>query len=1155
MRRNLTRPLLQVSVLSIFCASLAFAQTAEITGRVSDPSGGVIPQASVKVTNVDNGTSRTSASNDQGYFTVSALIPGSYEVRVEKDGFKPIARTGIRLNVDDKTRIDFALQVGNVHETVEVSANAVQLESESSTLGHLVQNRQISELPLLGRDPYALAMLVPGARTSAGLNNLPVDIITTSSASLNGARGNQNEFLLDGAPNTSPASNQPVIYPSADSVQEFKVETNSFSAEYGRAAGGVFNAVTKPGTNDLHLSLYDFLRNDKLNANDFFANRAGRTRPPFRFNQYGVAGGGPIIIPHVYNGKNRTFFFASWEAVRFAQGNTFTGSVPDPRQLTGDFSQLRNAAGAPVVVYDPLSIAPNPAGGFLRTPFSGNVIPTDRIDPVARNLGKYWPAPNAQGTSTGVNNFVQTDANRVYKDTFSIRIDHHTSDKNQFFTRFSYDDSPWIRARAYGNDNIASPSAGPQDFGRRNAVVEDTYIFSPSLLGTFRYSYARLGNFRQSWSNGFDITQLGFPAGLGQQFGPPASFPVILVTGYGVSSLVPNTLIGGALGAGDLIRLGTDSHAWQGTLSKTLSKHTLKTGFEYRLIRGNMLQHGDQGTQFSFSPAWTQGPNPTTSSATAGNALASFLLGLGSGSVTPAPALALQSTYYGMFLQDDFKVTPKLTLNLGLRYEYESPRTDRYNQFANFDYSAKPPLNVPGMNLQGALMYPGVNGVSRFQSNPDRNNFAPRIGFAWQVMSKTVLRGGGGIFYAPFTGLGSSSGAFGESGFEVSTSMVTSLDGVTPLNYLRNPYPQGMNKPSGSSLGTATLLGQGISFFDRTNRVPYVEQWNLNVQRILPGSIVMEVGYAGSHGLKQPTNLQLNQLPDSALALKDQLRSQTANPFYGQIPIGALAQRTVSQAQLLRPYPQFDGVTSVNANWDSSTYHALIVKVEKRYTSGLTLMGSYTYSKMMDYSYGTFSGESLGGGGFQNWNNRRADWSTSLLDQTHRFIVNAVYELPFGKGLQGLAQKLTSGWQVSGIYAAFSGGPLGVSSAVNNTFSLGGGQRPNWSGVSAAVSNPTPNHWIDSSVFSNPPAYTFGNAGRTFSGLRSDGTSNLDFSLNKNTRFRERYTLQFRAECFNLANHVQFAPPNATFGNAQFGVVSGQANQPRVVQFALKLMM
>lgn len=1114
---------------------------------MSDSSAASVPQARVVLTATGTGLETATETNAEGLYRLPALVPGVYNLAVTKQGFKPIRQQDLTLAVQQVARLDFVLEVGSLTETVEVSARAVLLDSETSTLGQVVTGKQLLELPLLGRNAYALAGLVPGVRVSAGMNDLPVDQISTASASINGARGNQNEFLLDGAPNSAPAQNQPVIYANVDSVQEFKVETNAFSAEYGRAAGGVFNVVTKGGTNELHFTAYEFLRNDKLNANDFFANRAGRNRPPFRFNQFGGTIGMPVI-------RNKTFFFGSAELVRFAQGITFTGTVPRLDQRTGDFSNTLAANGRPIVIYDPAMLT-NPGSGFVRTPFPGNVIPPNRIDPIARNILRFWPAPNTAGNAiTSVNNYARTDANIVNKDTWSARADHIVSEKNRIFGRYSYDRSPLNRAPAYGQDFLASaPTAGPQVFTRYNTVVEDTHVWSPTLLQTLRASYARLSNFRRPYSDGFDITSLGFPAGLRQQIGDPSAFPAIIIPGLSVTGSVPNIVVGGALGATDLISFGMDTYTVQGQVNKTFTRHNLKTGAEMRLIRFNAQQTSDVSTQFSFQPSFTQGPNPTVANANAGLGFATFLLGIPGGSVTPAPALAMQQLYYAIFVQDDWKVTSKLTLNLGLRWDTEDPRTDRFNQFTNFDFGARPPLNAPGLNLAGTLAFVNVGGISRHQVNPDRNNFAPRAGFAYQLTSKTVVRGGAGLFYGTNTGIGGAAGAFGTSGFQASTSIVTSLDGLTPIVSLANPYPNGLNVPTGSSAGPATLLGQSVGFFDRGNRQPYTGQWNFNIQRELPGQVLLDVGYAGSRGLKFADNITLNQLPDVALQLGDALRQQVPNPFFGQIRVGPLSNRTVSRAQLLRPFPHFDGVTAQNSNWSSSTYNALQAKVEKRYAKGFTMLASYTYSKLMDNSTGVFSGEPLGGGGFQNWNDLRPDWAVSSLDQTQRLVFNTVYALPFFRSGKGIAGKLLGGWEAGFIASAFSGGPLGVVSAVNNTFAQGGGQRPHWSGVTPRLDAPTPDRWLDSSVFSVPAPYTFGNAPRTFGGARSDVTQQFDLSIHKNTGITEKIRIQFRAEIFNLTNTARFAPPNTNFGNAQFGTVAAQSGFPRIIQFALKL--
>lgn len=1152
--------------LVLTLASVAWGQTAQVTGRVSDQSGAVVPGAQITLTNIATGINREAVSNDEGFFTLPLLNPGEYRIAVKKEGFKPLVQPSVTLQVNQVARLDYALETGAVTETVNIAAaTTAALETETSSLGKVVDQQRIQNLPLLGRNPYSLAGLVPGARPSAGANDLPVDIISQSYVSINGARGNQNEYLLDGAPNTAAVGNQPVAFVNPDAVQEFKVETNNFSAQYGRAGGGIFNIVTRSGTNDYHGTIYNYLRNDKLNANTFFGNRAGTQRPPFRFNQFGVTIGGPIDFPEKffgpmkYNGKNRSFFFGSYEGVRFSQGGTYIGTVPTLLQRAGDFSQTRNAAGNVLPIYDPFTTRPNPnaAGQFLRDPFPGNVIPRNRFDPVFVKMLDYIPLPNTAGNATtAAGNYVVSKANLIRKDTFSVRLDHQLNEKHRMSGRFNYDDTPFTRPDYY--NNIASPTFGQQLFLRRNFGLDYTGTFSPSLVGNVLFSFTRLENNRQPFSSGFDITTLGFPAAFKAAVFP-VSFPTIVMNGFGGSFSIANSGTTSLIGGNDLIKFGDNTGSLSGFLTKTFARHTLKFGGEYRLLRPNFWQFADTATNFTFTPGFTQGPNPTT--ANTGSAFASFMLGTpASGGTTIAASLATQVKYYGGFVQDDWKVANNFTLNLGLRYEYESPRTERYNQLTNFDFNATPPLTAAGLNLKGALSFVGLNGNSREHWNPDRNNFSPRLGFAWNVLPKTVVRGGGGIFYAAMTGVGGASQAIGVAGFEATTAMVTSLNNntVTPLNVLSNPYPTGLLQPTGSRLGAGTLLGQNIRLVDRNQRTSYSAQWNLNIQRELPGGLLVEVGYAGNHGLKLQQDLELNQIPDSALALGTALQQSVPNPFAGQITAGPLAAANVTRAQLLRPYPHFQSVVAVNQPWASSNYHALIASLQRRFSNGLTLNGSYTFSKLIDLATGTFAGEVLSAGGFQNWNNLRADRSLSALDAPHRFVVNGLYALPFGEGRKfnpkGAGGKLVNGWEVSAIYTYQSGGALLFSSATNTTFSQGGGQRPNLVGNPVlADGERTIARWFNTAAFAAAPAFTFGTAPRSLGNIRSDVLNNMDFSVVKNTRLREGLSLQFRSEFFNLTNIARFAPPNTTFGSAQFGQVTAQQNQPRVVQFALKL--
>jgi hypothetical protein len=472
----------------------------------------------------------------------------------------------------------------------------------------------------------------------------------------------------------------------------------------------------------------------------------------------------------------------------------------------------------------------------------------------------------------------------------------------------------------------------------------------------------------------------------------------------------------------------------------------------------------------------------------------------------------------------------------------------------NFDYGATPPITAAGLNLHGALSFVGVNGVSRYQSNPDYKNFSPRFGFAYRLGEKTVIRGGGGLFYSDYWGVGTGSATFGSAGFIALTSIVTSLDGANPIVNMSNPFPNGLVSPSGNKLGPATLLGQAIDYYDRVNPMSYSGQWNVTIQRELPGNTLLEVGYTGSRGLKFPFGVQLNQIPDSDLAQGNALRTLVANPFYGKISSGILSSPTVAAAQLLRPYPQYDTVTSDLLDVANSTYHALEVKFEKRYSHGMTLLASYTYSKNMDLGIGAFSGDTVSAGVIQDYNNLRNEYAPSALDQTHRFVGNVVYELAFMKKQRGFAGHIFGGWEVGAILSLFSGSPLGIQEATSTTDAQGGNQRPNWTGVSAKLSNPTVNEWFDTSQFNLAPAYTFGNVARTLGGLRSDGLKELDLTMNKTTTIKDRYKLQFRAECFNLTNTPQFAPPGTSLGAAGFGAVTAENNQPRIVQLALKFL-
>jgi outer membrane receptor protein involved in Fe transport len=1152
-------------------ATAVYSQTAtgSISGSVRDPSTAAVIGAKVTLTNVANNESRSLTSNSLGYYSFPLLPPAIYRLEAQAAGFKRFVRDNIKLDVALALTVDVPLELGLASEAVTVTAEAPPIESESSSLGHIIENERIVNLPLNGRNSYGFASLVPGVRASLGFSQVAYGMYNDQFVSVNGSRPNQNMFTLDGGANSEPAFNGPAIFPSVDMVEEYKVQTNNFSAEFSNSAGGVINLISKSGTNQLHGSLFEFLRNDKLSAKDFFVNLSGLSKPTFRFNQFGGAVGGPLVIPHLYNGKDRTFFFVSYEGVRWVQGLISSGSMPTVLERQGDFSSTRNQAGQLITIYDPLTSHPDPAraGGFIRTSFPGNMIPGNRIDPVARNLSNFFPQPDAPGNPfTHTNNFVSAYSAPIYKDTFSIRVDHALTNNQKMFSRFTLNDTPHNRPFIYGQALApASPTAGDDQLNQRSAVVNYNNVLRPNLVLELSSSFLRYSIQRAGPSLGYDPVQLGFPSYF-RNLQPALipCFPSVSITGLGVTIPVPDNG-GGLLGSCGLLHDGYETFHESGNMTNIRGAHTLKLGADFGVDRLNTGRYGAASSSFSFAPTFTQGPDPLVGSSVAGTGFASFLLGNGSGSInSDGPGQNVLFRYYGVYFQDDWKVTSKLTLNLGVRYDYNSPWTERYNRITDLDYTSASPLQTAGLNLKGGLAFPGVNGLPRGQFNPVRTNFAPRFGFAYAVDHNTVLRGGYGIFYAPITGGGYNGSAVPISGFQATTTMIGTVDSITPANYLSNPFPQGFQRATGGSLGLATLLGQPITGMDRGRTTPYAEQWNFDIQRILPANFLVEIAYAGSRGLHLFGTLNYDQLPNQLLSQGSNLLTPVANPFFGQIQTGTLSTAQIQRSQLLRPYPQFTAVTAGDISYGASTYHSLQVKVERRFGSGFSLLAAYTFSKLLDDVGATttgFPGEAFGSDNIQDYNNRRNERSVASYDTPQSLAINSVYELPFGPhkrfaNRSRLLGAIVGGWQLNGITTFRSGVPLSVSTAVNNLFNYGGTQRPNSNGQDPTNSGPIShrlNSYFNLSDFSPPGPYTFGNTPRLLPYLRAPGAANVDFSVFKNIPIRERVHLQFRAESFNTLNHPEFGIPNTAIGAATAGVISAQNNPPRDIQFALKL--
>ena len=1146
------KSLASLSLLVVMLATALSAQTptAQLSGRITDHTGGVVVGARITVTNVDTQIERETVSNQEGYWTAPLLEPGAYRIAVQMPGFRTISRSGVTLHVNQSARLDFVLELGELSDAVSVTGDALQLQTGEGSLGTVVDNTKIVNLPLNGRNPFDLVFLTPGTQSYAR-PSLPGNSIPLSNFSTNGGPAATNEFLMDGIPNESIAQSQFVVVPSIDATQEFKVQTNSLSAEFGRTGGGVINLTLKSGSNNFRGVLFEFLRNDKLDANNWFANRAGKSRPPFRFNQFGGSLGGPIV-------KNNSFFFVNYEGLRRTEGRTTLITVPTLEMRRGDFSRLQSAAGQPVQIFNPLTTRMT-ATGRIRDPFPENRIPLNLMDPVALKMLEFWPLPNLPGDArTGANNFISTEAERFSTNQVHLRIDQKLTRSHQLFGRFSWDGKRVTPPNIFGN--IANPSSGPQLFATVSLGLHDTWTINATTLATFRVGFNRLRDDGEPYGKGFDIRQLGFPAGYAAAQSA-IQFPQITVTGMTVSNLGFGTSGLGPVNSSEL-RNFQNAYTTQSDVTLVRGKHVFKFGADARVFRVHGTRPSNGGGSFNFTPGFTQGPDPTRAGPTSGQAFASFLLGAAaSGSIALNPTQDLQSYYLGFFAQDDFKVTPKLTLNLGLRWEPESGRTDRYDRLTFLDLTSPSPVQASSLGRQIASgpAFVGQDGNPRSQTQTSWNNWGPRFGFAYHMLAKLVARGGYGIFYVPrsWRGIG-----FGQLGFSSTTPYVGSADGFTPNRFLRDPFPNGFIQPTGSDLGLATNLGQALNSPDYGQLSPYVQQWNLGIQNSLPGDVLLEVAYAGSKGTRLIGDLNFNQIPDQFLALGNDLLLQVPNPFFGQIPAGTtLGARTIAAGQLLRPYPQFTSVTDLRATGGSSIYHSMQLRVDRRFSQGLSLLLSYTVAKLIDDgSPGNLA--FLGGvPNHQNHNNRRLERSISSQEVPQRLVISYVYEFPVGRGKRflkdgGALSRILGGWQMSGISAFQSGQPLALTTASNPTLGAvgAGALRPDSNGKSARLSGPTVDRldrYFDTSVFSQPAPWKFGNTSRTLPNLRAPGVVNFDFSLVKNTLIRERHKIQLRGEFFNLFNNTNFGAPGEVFGNPNFGVISS-ARDARIIQVALK---
>ncbi len=1134
-----------LAVLAFVLCGLTSAQDFRSTlqGNVIDPQSAAVANAQVTLRNVDTGVDRSSTTDEAGFYIFQFLTPGNYELTVKSSGFRTVVRKGLSLALTQTVREDITMQLGDTAETVNVTADIATVETETTALGTAIRSEIRDNLPLKGRSSLFMFTLTPGVVNNRyGEDTRPNDTITNILFSSNGGPVAATDVFVDGSAttvNVDRGVNISQWVPAVDSIAEFKLEVGTLSAEYGRSGGAITNIVIKSGTNRVSGTAYNFFRNSSLDANQYFARGQGTKLAAFGANTFGIAIGGPIFLPKIYDGRNRSFWFVNFEGAREGNGIDRTANVPTAKMRTGDFSEV------PQILYDPYSVA-TVNGAPTRQPFAGNIIPPTRQDPVARNIMAFWPTPNRTPPNAAqpwAQNLAFSDKWPRNYNMLAMKFDHKISETWNTFVRVNYGTALLVFPHEF--DGIASPGRNRVNRPHKGISWGNTVLLGSRTTFDLRLGFSRAIDDNKPWSEGFDLSSLGFSPNY-VRLVQGLAFPTVGVTGFQ-----------GLAGSPLAVNPG-QTYVVQSNVSHQRGKHVLKVGGDVRAMYGHFFRNNNPSGTFSFSNAWSNGPRADTPLATTGFPMASFLLGLGGGSLDNNTGVSILNKYYGFFVQDDYRITNKLTLNLGIRYEYETPRTERYDRATRgFERGATSPLQVPGLNLRGGLVYAGQDGRPRGILNPDRNNFAPRLGFAYKLGAKAVVRGGYALHFVPIVG------SVDPVGYSVTTQVVTSEDGITPKDRLSNPLPGGLAQASGNALGLRTLLGQNVSFIDPSGVTPKVHTWNLNIQRELFSRSLLQVGYIGSRGINLTnetainsiTTENINQLDPSFLAQGRTLLETVPNPFFGQIAVGALAGRTVQRQQLLRPYPQFQNITRNLPTFGNSVYHSLQTKFEQRMWKGLTTIVSYTFSK----NIGDL-------GPYQNNYNRSIERAVMAFDVPQRLTLTASWDVPVGKGRAALTNAnravdyVLGGWNIATFSTWQSGFALTVNTQQNTLFLSGAGaQRANIvgdpnAGVSGGSIQDRLGRFFNTEAFAQPADFTFGNGGARLPWLRGPGMNNVNLTLTKTFAITERFKLNLRASSFNLMNTPIFANPNTTFGAlGAFGRITSQANFSRQTELVLRL--
>jgi hypothetical protein len=1081
----------------------------DISGAVSDPSGSVVPGVTITLTNRATNAVRTALTNDVGLYSLPALPPGIYDLKAELPGFRMIERKDIQVQVGVSSRIDLILQIGEVTNVLEVSGGAPVLQTETTSVGTVIENRRIVELPLNGRNYLQLASLIPGATTNGPSSSQGKQRMggqrNSFALNVSGQRIHYNHYSLDGIENTDLNFNSYMLLPSIDALQEFKVESGLFDAEYGRAIAQI-NVSTKSGTNDLHGTAFEFLRNSALDAKNYF-DRKDRAIPPFKRNQYGITVGGPIVIPRLVNGKDKLFFLANWEGLRERKALTSTITVPLAAERSGNFSANPN------IIYDPATRGFDAAGNVITapTPFPGNVIPDNRIHPISKKLLNFFPLPQ---TSDRVSNFVNNEGRRIDADQLTYRIDFIQSAKSSWFFRHSI-------SAELGYDPFPVPDMGINtDTDVQQGVLSNVLVFGPAKVNEIRFGLMRLVNAHISpRANTVNVVKdlgINIPSDNPLYWGVP-NIGIQNIAGLGEESDAP------FINYDTTIQL-LDNYSW------TRGRHALKFGGEIRRVRYNQIGGVVTRGRFNFDNRYTR--NPLLSSGQGGVGLADFLLGHFNNSEGQigAPIANFRSNYLALYFQDNWKVTPKLTVNWGLRWENDQPFKDKYDAIVNIDFrwdhsieptyvragTGDPYEGNPPFRLSPSVKYVRDGRFGDRAYRNDLNDFAPRIGIAYMLTPKTAIRTGFGIYYVR---------DIGNATFDIVRNAPFTIRRNEPAATFRpnlsfeQPFQQ-------TGAPTFILINQ----FDEPSS--YVNQWSFGVQRELTSDMSLEVNYFGSSGVH--------------------LRRLTT--YNNAEPSDA------SNQNLVRPFPLFGGFQNMNAPSHSS-YHALQARLQQRFAHGFTLLSSFAYGKSIDNGSGirTTDGDSLTP---SNNYNLELERGLSTFDFRRRWTNSWLFELPVGKGRKflntgGIGNFVLGGWQFGGILTLQDGFPLTAYCSGGAVQNGGGSCYPDATGVNPNLprSEQQRTRFFNTAAFVDRgpggSRYRYGNSARNT--IIGPGIINFDASINKKFDLTETRFIEFRTEFFNLPNHPIWNPPNTTIGNANYGVITSTKIDSRQIQFALKL--